>query len=112
MKIQKRVPNYKLGQLLSVPAPFENYNRSIIGQQTDSLFMVFHWETPILSYDLDTRQILKFDFGYYSQTTSTLQGKIIRSLFTREQIEDLLTRYRKENDTRSYRRLKGMAGIR
>lgn len=112
MEIKKRVPNYRLDPLIRDCVPFENYNRSIIGQLTDSLYCVFHWDTCLLMFDTQTREILRFDFAYFSQTTSTLQGRIVRNLLTREQIEELLASYKREGRLDKVRRLLGMARIR
>lgn len=113
METLKRVPNFRLDPLIRDCLPFENYNRSIIGQRTDSLFMLFHWDTCLLMYDTETKDLISFDFEYYSQTTSTLQGRIVRNLLTREQVEELLGLYRHiENRPDKVKRLRGMARIR
>jgi hypothetical protein len=108
----KRVPNFRLDPLIRDCLPFENYNRSIIGQRTSYLFMLFHWDTCLLMYDTETKELLRFDFDYYSQTTSTLQGRIVRNLLSREQIEHLLDTYKQQGETAKFRRLRGMARIR
>ena len=108
----KRVANWKLDPLIRDCRPFENYNRTIIGQRTENLFMLFHWDTCLLMYDTDTREVLKFDFSFYSQTTSTLQGRIVRNLLTMEQVGELLKQYRNDNRPDLVRRLRGMARIR
>lgn len=102
MKTIKRVPNYKISQLLKERIPFENYNKSIIAtidKETNTYFVI-HWATLILSYDTKNEAINSFDFSYYSQTTSTLQGKIVRSVFSPSQIADLLDLYKREPETK------------
>jgi hypothetical protein len=90
MKIQKRVANYKLEKLIMERVPFTNYNNSIIAVIEDNFYSVSHWGTTIAIYDLDAKEVITFDFGMYSQTTSAVQGKVIRALFDQRARETML----------------------
>lgn len=113
-KTLKRVPNHKIERLLAERVPFDNYNASISAELVEGVYRVFHWNTHILSYDTNTNAVDYFNFSYYSQTTSALQGRIVRSVLSRAQVEDLLNTYKAEPKryASEIRRLKGMARIR
>jgi hypothetical protein len=108
MATNSRVANWRLPALLSERVPFTNYNASITAEIVGGTYRVTHWRTTILEYDLATSTIGYFEFGYISQTTSALQGKIIRSLFTPENIRDLFYQFTMVGNRRHLRRLKGM----
>lgn len=110
-KPKKRVPNYELQDLIAERAPFSNYNASITATLDEQgIYFITHWRTTIAKLDTNSGEVLYLDFGYYSQTTSSLQGRIIRTLPS-SYVLDLLHRYLKSGDTRSVRRLRGMARI-
>jgi hypothetical protein len=75
-----RIPNYKIDKELEKLATFENYNGSIRGNRGERNYVVYHWNTMILDFNFETNQIVDFTTGYISQTTSTLVGRILRSL--------------------------------
>lgn len=75
-----RIPNYKIDKELEKLATFENYNGTIVANRGDSNYVVFHWNTKILDFNFETNQIVHFTTGHISQTTSTLVGRILRSL--------------------------------
>lgn len=75
-----RIPNYKIEEKLKNFESFENYNRSITAVRDGSRYSIVHWNTPILEYDVDKSEIVMFRSYYISQTTSTLVGRILRSL--------------------------------
>jgi hypothetical protein len=109
MATNSRVANWRLPALLSERVPFTNYNASITAEIVEGVYKITHWRTTILEYDLANSAILYFEFGYISQTTSALQGKIIRSLFTPENISYLVFQLTLAGNPRHLRRLKGMA---
>lgn len=110
-KPQKRVPNYKLQDLIAQRLPFSNYNASITATLDEKgIYSLTHWRTTIAQLDTNSEEVLYLDFGYYSQTTSALQGRIIRTL-PRVYLESLWGQFLKSGDTRSVRRLRGMARI-
>jgi hypothetical protein len=77
----KRLPNYKLPSAISELADFENYNKTIVGENvSNDLYIILHWGTLILSYHTATSKIEYLRKGFISQTTSTLVGRIVRSL--------------------------------
>jgi hypothetical protein len=110
-KTQKRVPNHKLESLMAQRLPFDNYNASISAELIEGVYRIWHWKTHILTYDTNTNEVVQFDFRYYSQTTSALQGKILRAIFSRSKIEEFHRSLIGSGDTKSARRLRGMVGI-
>ena len=77
----KRLPNYKLQSAISELADFSNYNNSIVGENVpDNLYTIFHWGTLVLTYNTASAKIEYLHKGFFSQTTSTLVGRIVRSL--------------------------------
>jgi len=112
-----RVANHQIDQLFRELVPFENYNRSIIATKTHSAYTVTHWDTEIARINLTEGERVErdavyfFNIGYYSQTTSTLQGRILRNLFTRQEVDNLLDWYW-NNDKPLARRLARLAGRR
>ena len=109
MATNSRVANWRLPALLSERKPFTNYNASITAEIVGGTYKVTHWRTTILEYDLTTSTISYFEFGYISQTTSALQGKIVRSLLTPENIRELVYHFTMSGQRSNLRRLKGMA---
>jgi cytochrome c oxidase assembly protein Cox11 len=112
MKTQNRIPNWQLEKLLAARTPFTNYNGTISAEITaEGVYKITHWKTVIIEYELATSSILYFEFGFISQTTSALQGKIVRSLLTAENTRELLHTLVMTGQRRDLRRLKGMARI-
>lgn len=114
-----RVPNHKIDQLLRELAPFTNYNASIVATRNDhfGFYSVTHWNTEIVRIDLADRDqrkdsVISFSFRYYSQTTSTLQGRIVRNLLTRSEVMNLLDYYQNQGSKEYATRLKRLARIR
>lgn len=67
----KRLPNYKLQSAISKLADFENYNRTIVGENVpNDLYTIFHWGTLVLSYNTASGKIEHLSRGFISQTTS------------------------------------------
>ena len=97
-KTQSRVPNYKLDQLLKDRVPFTNYNQTIVATQRDNIFKVTHWGTTLVEYDTDVNRVRFIDLTTHSQTTSVLQGRIVRNLLTRGNVDDLFDFYRNSPD--------------
>lgn len=115
-KAQKRVANFKLEGLLSSKTPFTNYNGSIFAEiDSEGVYRVTHWRTVIWEYSLNEGRTLTFNFDYYSQTTSALQGKIARAGLSPQEVRDLLSIYLnpywKKLAPNYYRRLAGMVRI-
>lgn len=112
-----RVANHQIDQLLRELVPFENYNRSIIATKGDSFYAVTHWDTEIVRINLvegerpDYDSVYHFNARYYSQTTSALQGRILRNLLTPSEVWSLLDWYW-NNDKPLARRLRRLAGVR
>jgi hypothetical protein len=85
-----RTANYKIDSLVKELKPFTNYNGTITGElDYKGLYRITHWRTTILEYDTNTNRIIHLQVGYISQTTSTLVGRIVRSL-PREAVESYL----------------------
>ena len=59
---------------------FTNYNGTIRGVRDGNNYRITHWNTVILDYNTDTNEIISLQDSYISQTTSTLVGRILRSL--------------------------------
>ena len=112
METLKRVPNWKIKALFRERVPFENYNQSITAEMVEGYYRVWHWNTHLLTLDTNSGAIIYFDFAYYSQTTSTLQGRIVRNLLSHHQIKELLASYKLQGRLDKVRRLLGMARIR
>jgi hypothetical protein len=104
-----RVANWRLPALLSERKPFTNYNASITAEIVGGTYKVTHWNTLILEYELETSTMNYFQFSYISQTTSALQGKIVRSLLTPQNIHELVYTFTMSGQRENLRRLKGMA---
>lgn len=75
-----RLANYKLNTEISSFREFENYNLSILGRRSGNLYTITHWGTKVLEYDLNKNEIVYLYETHYSQTTSALVGRVIRSL--------------------------------
>lgn len=67
-------------------------HRSYHGYNHDGKYILRHWSTDI-AWVAEDGSILMFDTGYYSNTTSGFQGKIIRHALSdkgRAQLRELL----------------------
>lgn len=114
-----RVPNHKIDALLRDLVPFTNYNASIKATRSDqfNFYSVTHWDTEIVRIDLADRDrhkdaVIWLNLGYYSQTTSALQGRILRNLLTRSEILNTLDYYENQGDKNYVARIKRLAWIR
>ena len=102
-----RIPNYEIDRYLPDCQNFTNYNNTIVGQRVgDSLYEVWHWNTKVFTYDYVLKEIKFIDLRHISQTTSTLIGRIIRSLPDEVVIEQLL---KLTYDSKERRRIASMA---
>ncbi len=100
---QSRVPNWKIDQLLKGRVPFSNYNQTIIATlDSEGIYSVTHWRTEIVRWNVNTERLVSFDPGAYSQTTSTLQGRIVRNLLTPSAVENLYSEYAKHPETKPW----------
>lgn len=104
----KRIANYEIDSKLAKFESFVNYNNTIVGTRWGSRYTLVHWNTVILDYDVESKEIETIALGYISQTTSTLLGRVIRAL-PRDVVEELLKQipYRS-----SQRRIMSMARMR
>lgn len=116
---RKRIANHKIDALLRDLVPFTNYNASIVATRNDhfGFYSVTHWDTEIVRIDLAERDrhkdsVISLNFRYHSQTTSTLQGRIVRNLLTRSEVMNLLDWYQNQGDKEYATRLKRLARIR
>jgi hypothetical protein len=75
-----KIANYEIEKHISTLTPFINYNSSIVATCENGLYRVWHWETQILTYNINTGVIDHLYSHNRSQTTSTLVGRIVRSL--------------------------------
>lgn len=112
MKTQKRVANYKIEQLFRDRTPFTNYNGSIVAEMVEGVYRVFHWDTHLFTLDTNSGEVNFAYLDYYSQTTSALQGKILRGLMTPKQIAELYATCLANGDKRNARRVASMSGMR
>lgn len=77
-----RIANYEIDSKLALHDEFLNYNATIAGKRLEgtTIYQVWHWRTLVFEYDYHTKEVLLFRLDPISQTTSTLVGRIIRSL--------------------------------
>jgi len=75
-----KIANYEIEAHISALAPFINYNSSIVANRENGFYRVWHWETQILTYNINTGVIDQLYSHNRSQTTSTLVGRIVRNL--------------------------------
>jgi hypothetical protein len=79
-----KIANYEIENHISRLDDFVNYNSTIIANTQDysgeKIYTIIHWNTLILRYSITTDTIYQLDTTYHSQTTSTLVGRIVRSL--------------------------------
>jgi hypothetical protein len=86
-----RIANFKIEEKIRNLESFENYNNTISAVRSGNRYSIVHWRTPILEYNVDTKTIELLRSDYISQTTSTLVGRILRSL-PMVAVEDYLVR--------------------
>jgi hypothetical protein len=107
-----RVANHKIDNLFRELVPFSNYNASIVATlDFYGIYTVTHWGTEIARIDTTRRAlgkdaVVSLNLRYYSQTTSTLQGKVVRSLLTRGEALSLLDWYQNQGDKEYFDRLR------
>lgn len=104
-----RIANYEINSHIQKFQPFVNYNGTIVAEMSDAgVYSVVHWRTVILEYNIHTHEIISLADGYISQTTSTLVGRILRSL-PQTAVEKFLAYY---SPSPTKRRLVRMLNIR
>ena len=104
-----RIANHKIPEYVNSLTHFINYNATIqarLGRTAERTYEVWHWNTQILSYNEDTKRIDYLHADYISQTTSTLVGKLLRSL-PEEAVNAYLESIRYERND-NYKRLSRM----
>jgi len=112
-----RIANHKIDQMFRELVPFSNYNASIVATlDSRGFYSVTHWGTELVRIDTTRRawgkdSIIHLNPVYYSQTTSTLQGRILRNLLTRNELLNTLDYYQNKGDLFTFSRLKRMSGI-
>lgn len=116
---RKRVANHEIDALLRDLVPFTNYNASIVATlDYTGIYSVTHEGTEIARVDARFRRfgnkdaLIWLDLAYYSQTTSTLQGRIVRNLLTRSEVLNTLDWYQNQGDKENATRLKRLARLR
>ena len=75
-----KIANHKINNEIRELKEFQNYNGTINAYKVDNSYKIIHWSTKILEYDLSSNKIVYLLDYHYSQTTSTLVGRIVRSL--------------------------------
>lgn len=75
-----RLANYKINAEITRLQDFENYNKSIVGFSSEQSYTVLHWGTRVLVYNKVENRITYLLDTHISQTTSSLVGRIVRSL--------------------------------
>jgi hypothetical protein len=76
-----RIANYEINSKIQKFQEFVNYNGTITAEIDDKgIYRITHWRTVIVEYNIHTHEIVSLTHGYISQTTSTLVGRILRSL--------------------------------
>jgi hypothetical protein len=88
-----RIANYEINGYIKKFQPFVNYNGTIVAEMSDTgIYTIVHWRTTILEYNIHTHEIVSLADWKISQTTSTLLGRILRSLPTNA-VEKFLAYY-------------------
>lgn len=115
---RSRVANHKIDALLRDLVPFTNYNASIVATlDYRGIYTVTHWGTEIVRYDTTLRAcgkdaVTDLNLRYYSQTTSALQGRILRNLLTRYEVLSFVDWHSNFGDKPLARRIMRLANIR
>lgn len=95
----KKIPNYQIDSKIATLTPFENYNGTIVAWITaENHYKIVHWNTDILDFNLNTYNIDFILTEYRSMTTSTLVGRILRSL-PRSAVTSFLSQPLTDKDT-------------
>lgn len=105
-----RIANYKIESHISTLTPFINYNNSIVATSRDGFYEISHWAMKILTYNYNTGRIEYLYTSNYSQTTSTLVGRILRNL-PRESVVRFLVEMETEISNYNRKRLVRMVGL-
>ena len=101
-----RIPNWKINEQVKDLNEFANYNNTIVAVRTSSQYVVVHWNTTILRYDFADEKISFLLEDFRSQTTSTLVGRLVRSL-PRKSVIDYITSVGDKNNRQRVRRMLG-----
>lgn len=104
----QRIANYKIDGKLAGQEPFVNYNATISAHRTDEAYVVWHWNTKVFEYDYQNKKVVFLALGFISQTTSTLVGRILRSL-PDEVVMEMVSQL--EGDRKEQRRVLSMSGM-
>lgn len=75
-----RISNHEIDKKIADLAMFDNYNATITATSDGNHYVIVHWNTVILTYNIAEQKIDFLRSDYISQTTSTLVGRIVRSL--------------------------------
>lgn len=75
-----KIANHKIDDHISTLTPFINYNGTITATRESGIYEITHWATKILTYNINTGEIVWLLPNSISQTTSTLVGRIVRNL--------------------------------
>ena len=78
--MNKRIANKRIDGFVRNLDDFENYNGTITATRAGNLYLVWHWNTHVLTYNIYTDSISTLRADYISQTTSTLIGRLVRNL--------------------------------
>jgi len=101
-----KLANYKIDNEIRSFNDFDNYNGTICGRRQGNSYVVFHWSTKVLEYDLSRNEIVFLYSEHYSQTTSSLVGRIVRSL-PRSAVMDFIDRLTEKPKQRRLARMGG-----
>jgi hypothetical protein len=105
----QRIANHKIDSRLVGQDDFVNYNATITASRTsEGTYEVWHWATKVFEYDYQNKKILMIRLDYISQTTSTLIGRILRSL-PESVVMGLVSEF--EDDKKQQRRILSMSGM-
>lgn len=101
-----RIPNWKINEQVKELNDFSNYNNTIVGVRSGDKYIVVHWNTTILRFNIETKEIEFLYEKFYSQTTSTLIGRLVRSL-PRESVMRYIQEITNSADRQRFRRMLG-----
>ncbi len=101
-----RIPNWKIDAEVKALNEFVNYNGTIVAVRSSVEYIVVHWNTTILRYNLETKTISFLLEDYRSQTTSTLVGRLVRGL-PRESVMAYIMGVGDNNNRQRLRRMLG-----
>jgi len=91
---------------------FTNYNNTISANTNpaDNKYVVWHWSTKVLEYDLNTNKIVFLQTSFISQTTSNLIGKLLRSM-PHQSVLDFLPTIESDKDRKRISRMYGVRNV-